>query len=401
MTFFTLLGKEFLSLKKNMGIIVILFLVPIFIILIMGYAFTDNETQYALGIVNQDEDSEIITNVVKNLNEADALNVSSFDNEADAKTALEEEEILGYIKIPTEFTEDEKRGEARIDLVIDNAYPVKASALESIIKGYFEKYNTQVTSVHTAVNVGMKVDSESDPESLVLMAIDYLSNREADVIEIVTSYTQTDEHETMSSFNQTTCGMTAMFILFLCILWGSSNFLEERLEGTMTRLLISPAGFGTIFFAKLLYIAILAFMQFAIFFSIGHFFLDVPIGDLKLLIFLNIVFIVTAAAIGLLISLVAKTRISSIGLSFFLIMIFSPLGGLWFPLSTVPELLVRIAGVLPSGAYMMAIEKIIIKQQDLSGILTNVMVIVVYFILAFMLSIKLGRGKNKFIFSGK
>ena len=71
-------------------------------------------------------------------------------------------------------------------------------------------------------------------------------------------------------------------------------------------------------------------------------------------------------------------------------MIFSPLGGLWFPLSTVPEVLVRIAGVLPSGAYMLAIEKIIIKQQGFTDIATNIMVIGMYFILAFLLSIKLG-----------
>lgn len=390
MTFFTLLGKEFLNLKKSMGVIVILFLVPVFIILIMGYAFADNEVQYRLGVVNEEQDNEMAENIVKNLGEADALAVSSFEDEMDAQTALEKEEILGYIRIPAGFAEDEERGEAKIDFVINNNSPVNASALESIIKGYIEKYNTQVTSVHTAVNVGMKIDPKSNPDNLVSMAIEYLNSREHDVIEIATSYTLSDEHDTMSSFNQTTCGMTAMFILFLCILWGSNNFLEERSEGTMTRLLISPVGFGTIFLAKLFYIAILAFMQFIIFFAIGHLFLDVPIGDLKLLILLNIVFIITAAAIGLLISLIAKTRISSIGLSFFLIMIFSPLGGLWFPLSTVPEVLVRIAGVLPSGAYMLAIEKIIIKQQGFTDIATNIMVIGMYFILAFLLSIKLG-----------
>lgn len=394
MTFFTLLGKEFLNLKKSMGIIIILFFVPLFIILIMGYAFRDNETQYCLGIINQDKNNEIIANLVENLNEMDALVISSFDNEMDAKNALEEEEILGYIIIPADFTKDEKRGDAQIDFVVDNTYPAKASAIESIIKGYLEKYNTQVTSVHTAVNVGMKINSEYNPDDLVLMATDYLNNRTHDAIEITTRYTASDDHETMSSFNQTTCGMTAMFILFLCILWGSSNFLEERLEGTMTRLLISPAGFRTIFLAKLCYIAVLAFMQFTIFFSVGHFFLDVPVGNLSLLILLNIVFIITATTIGLLISLIAKTRITSIGLSFFLIMLFSPLGGLWFPLSTVPEVLVRIASVLPSGAYMLAIEKIIIKQQSLSDIATNLMVIMVYLIMAFMLSVRLGVKKS-------
>ena len=43
----------------------------------------------------------------------------------------------------------------------------------------------------------------------------------------------------------------------------------------------------------------------------------------------------------------------------------------------------HIASVLPSGAYMLAIEKIIIKQQGFTDIATNMMVIEMYFILAF------------------
>ncbi len=395
MTFFTILGKEFANLRKNIGVILILFLVPVFIIFIMGYAFADDETRYSLGIINNDKDSILAHEIVKNLDDVEALEVYCFDTTNGAELAVEEGKILGYIDIPQNFEENEEEGQAQINFVVDNTYPIKTSALKSIVEGYLEKYNEKTTAVHTAVNVGMKVNSDCKPDKLVTLATDYLSSRDNDVIEVVTKYTRTNEYQVMSSFNQTTCGMTAMFILFLCILWGSGSFLEERLEGTMTRLLVSPAGFGTIFTAKLFYIGFLAFMQFVTFFSIGHFFLNVPIGNLGLLILLNLVFIAAAAAIGLLISLIAKTRIMSIGLSFFIIMIFSPLGGLWFPLSTVPEILVNIASLLPSGAYMLAIEKIIIKQQSFFDILPNIIVIIIYFIAAWLASVVIGIKRKK------
>ena len=110
---------------------------------------------------------------------------------------------------------------------------------------------------------------------------------------------------------------------------------------------------------------------------------------------LNLVFIASASSIGLLISLTAKTRIMSIGLSFLIIMIFSPLGGLWFPLSTVPEILVNIAGILPSGAYMLAIEKIIIKQQSFYDIIPNIAVIMIFFIIALTSSMVIGIKRKK------
>ena len=178
-------------------------------------------------------------------------------------------------------------------------------------------------------------------------------------------------------------------------MWGSNNFLEERLEGTLLRLLEAPIGFGTIFFAKLSFISILAFTQFIIFFSIGHCFLDVPVGNVLLLILLNVVFIISMSSIGLLVSIISKTRIFSIGLSFFIIMVFSPLGGLWFPLNTVPEFLVNIASVLPSGAYMLAIEKIIINDAGFLDIVPNLAVIMVYFIITFLLCIRIGFMGNR------
>ena len=395
MTFFTLLGKEFANLRKNIGVILILFLVPVFIIFIMGYAFADDETRYSLGIINNDKDSILAQEIVKNLGDVESLEVYGFDTTNEAELAVEDGKILGYIDIPQNFEENEEEGQVQINFAVDNTYPIKTSALKSIVDGYLERYNEKTTAVHTAVNVGMKVNSDCKPDKLVTLATDYLNSRDNDVIEVVTKYTQTNQYQVMSSFNQTTCGMTAMFILFLCILWGSGNFLEERLDGTINRLLVSPVGFGTIFSAKLVYISFLAFMQFVIFFSIGHFFLNVPIGNLSLLILLNLVFIASASSIGLLISLTAKTRIMSIGLSFLIIMIFSPLGGLWFPLSTVPEILVNIAGILPSGAYMLAIEKIIIKQQSFYDIIPNISVIMIFFIIALTSSMVIGIKRKK------
>lgn len=393
MTFFILLGKEILNLKKSWGVVILLFLVPIFIILIMGYAFSEEETQYPLGIVCEDEKDGLSELLTESLSHAVSLSVSRFFQAADARKAMEKKEILGYLRVPEDFEASEKTGDAQIDFVVDNQSPIKAAALEGIVRGYLEKFNTRATSVHTAVTVGMRLDAQNNPEQLAGLANDYLDGLQRDLIGLNVLYATDDEQDTMTSFNQTTCGMTAMFILFLCILWGSDTFLEERLEGTMDRLLIAPIRFETVFLAKLTLIAFLSFLQFSVFFSIGHFFLDVPVGNVWLLILLNGIFILAAASIGLFISLIAKTRIASIGLSFFLIMIFSPLGGLWFPLSTVPKLLVRIAGFLPSGAYMLAIEKIIIQRQGFLSIAPNLLVIVLYFMLAGLTGVALTKNR--------
>ncbi len=390
MSFLDLLGKEFLNLRKNIGVIVILFVVPVFIILIMGFAFQDREVKYNLGFVNYDGDTELTTGLINSLKDVEALNVKEYKDEKEAGEELKHEKVTGYLVIPEGFDGQHERG-AEVKLVLDNSKSINSSVIEGITGRFIEKFNTRVMGVLAAAHTFDVLYPKDDPEKVVDVARDYVRNETKDPIEIKKELViPTQKGNRMSSFNQTTCGMTAMFILFLCILWGSTNILEEKLSGTLTRLALSPVSLFTILSTKLTYIGLLSFLQFVLFFGIGHFALQVPVGNVFLLILLNLVFILQAASLGLLISVVAKTRISAIGLSFFVIMLLSPLGGLWFPLEQVPEVLQSVASFMPTGAFMIGIEKIIIKNGDFFSIIKQLLVIIGFFLAAFVASIKIG-----------
>lgn len=391
MKFLVLLEKEIQNLKKNIGVLVILFLVPVFIIFIMGYAFQDKEQSYNLGIINETvKQDETVKGFLDNLNQIDALKVSEYDSKEEANKAVEDGTIIGYIVIPKNFIDKSEnlQEKAEIMFYVNETKPITAQTLSGIVNGYVEKYNTIATGIATAIDVVAKnSDEEFDPEKVSKDALSYLEKGQ-NQIELKINYIGTkSENTSMSSYNQTTCGMTAMFILFLCILWGSSNILDEKLNGTMTRLSLAPVRFSIVLGAKMFYVGLLAFLQFAIFFTIGHTMLDVPVGDVRLLLLLNIIFIMQAASMGLLVSVIAKSRLTSIGISFFLIMLLSPLGGLWFPLETVPDGFRTFSSLLPTGAYMLGLDKIIIQNKEFSSIVGNCITILLYFILAFTLSV--------------
>jgi ABC-2 type transport system permease protein len=391
MSFIDLLGKEFLNLRKNIGVIVILFVVPVFIILIMGFAFQDREVKYNLGFVNYDGETQLTTGLLNSLKDVDALNVKEYKDEKDAGEELKKEKVTGYLVIPKGFDGQHERGDAEVKLVLDNSKSINSSVIEGITGRFIEKFNTRVMGVMATSYTFDELYPNDDPEKVVDVARDYVRKVTKDPIEIKKELVvPTQKGSRMSSFNQTTCGMTAMFILFLCILWGSTNILEEKLSGTLTRLALSPVSLFTILSTKLTYIGLLSTLQFVLFFGIGHFALQVPVGNVFLLVLLNLVFILQAASLGLLISIVAKTRISAIGLSFFVIMLLSPLGGLWFPLEQVPKALQTVASFMPTGAFMIGIEKIIIKNSDFFSIVNQMLVIIVFFLVSFIASIKIG-----------
>lgn len=390
MKFLVLLGKEMYNLRKNIGVLIILFLVPVFIIFIMGYAFQDKEKSYKLGIINESvNEDDIVESFLDNLNEIDALNVEKYKSKDIANEAVDSGNVDGYIIIPKNFVDKTKSfdDKAEIRFYVNKARPITAQALEGIINGYVEKYNTIATGIATTIKVMSDNSDGFDIEKISNDAETYINDNSAHIVLNTKYIGVSDKNNSMSSYNQTTCGMTAMFILFLCLLWGSSNILEEKLDGTMTRLSLAPVKFSTILASKMFYIALLAFLQFIIFFTIGHKILDVPLGDVRLLLLLNIIFIIQATSLGLLVSVIAKNRLISIGISFFLIMLLSPLGGLWFPLENVPDGFRKFSSLLPTGSYMLALDKIIIQNKEFGSIVTNCIVILVYFIVSFGIAI--------------
>jgi hypothetical protein len=355
----------------------------------MGIAFSDEERVCKLGFVDHDK-SPFSGVILGMLEQADALEIVRYESEDKGKDALNTEQIAGCLVIPSGFDKDHEEGMANATLILDNVHPINSSILENIVMQVFEPFNTKVMSVLTSIHTFDTLAPEIPTDS-VLEDRGHVIAMERKPIEIYHEYIVPQVRGGgMSSFNQTTAGMTAMFVLFLCILWGSGNILEERLMGTLTRLVLTPIGTATIISAKMVYIGILSFLQVAVFFSFGHLFLDVPVGNPLLLGLLSVLFITQATSMGLLVSLLVRSRIAAIGVSFFIIMLLSPLGGLWFPLETAPRLMQVVASFLPAGAYMAGLEKVMLKNGDLSSIVNSVGVMCAYFFLTFLASIRIG-----------
>lgn len=396
MRFFVLLEKEFLNIKKNRVAFMILFFVPILIILITSNAVEENTNMYSVGIVNQDGDNNLTKPLIDNLKKIEVFDIREYNNEATAKKQLENEEIVSYLVIPNGFYKNHMKGAGTLRLNIDNSKPVNASIVEGITERLVEKLNTRIQSVMTSIYVNRQIVPNTDVKMIVNYANAYLGDLNRDPIVIEKSYLlNTTSINKMTNSNQTTCGMTAMFILYLCIMWGSINIIDEKISGTMTRLRLSPAHFVTILSSKLAYTGVMAFMQFMIFFGIGYFLLNLPIGNVGLLTLVGLAFILQAAALGLLISIISKSRVVAMGLSFFVIMILSPLGGLWFPLEIVPDTMKVIASFLPTGAFMIAMETVMLKGGDFSAIVMPLIVIFVYFSIFSFVSIQMGMVKKR------
>ncbi len=143
---------------------------------------------------------------------------------------------------------------------------------------------------------------------------------------------------------QAVSGVTVMMLMF-ALMATSSMLLKEREEGTLLRLLVSPASRVTVLWGKFLFSAVVGMLQLMVLFAFGEAVFHIQaLRDPVTLLVLCVTWVAAATSFGMLIAAWARTPKQAEGLSTLLILVMAALGGCWFPVQIMDLPLVgRIA----------------------------------------------------------
>ncbi len=131
---------------------------------------------------------------------------------------------------------------------------------------------------------------------------------------------------------QSISGITVMMLMFGLLACGVS-LIREREEGTMQRLLASPAPRSAILWGKFMFTAIVGFIQLTVLLTFGETVFHVDtFRDPATLLALMVCTTLAITSFGMLIASWAQTQKQAEGVSTLLILMMSCLGGAWFPL---------------------------------------------------------------------
>ncbi|MCE7995438.1 MAG: ABC transporter permease [Roseivirga sp.] len=142
---------------------------------------------------------------------------------------------------------------------------------------------------------------------------------------------------------QAVCGTAILMLLFSVSGLGAS-ILEEKENGTLSRLLYSPISANTVLFAKMLSTFSLAFIQLSIMFIFSWlvFGLDIFI-NLPALILMITCTAFAVSSFGIFLASIAKTRAQAQSLSTLIILIMSSIGGSIIPMFAMPAIMKKVA----------------------------------------------------------
>lgn len=185
-----------------------------------------------------------------------------------------------------------------------------------------------------------------------------------------------------SSFNFVP-GVMGMILMLICAMMTSMSIVREKERGTMEVLLVSPVRPIYTIIAKAVPYLVLSALNLATILLLSIFLLQVPVsGSLGWLLVVSLAFIISALALGLLISSLVKTQVAAMLASGMVLMIPTmAFSGMIFPIENMPGILQWVSAALPARWYISAVRKIMIEGLPIYsalkelGILTGMAVL--------------------------
>ncbi len=166
-------------------------------------------------------------------------------------------------------------------------------------------------------------------------------------------------------------GLLASLVTLIGMLITSQNIAREKEIGTLEQLNVTPITRAQFIAGKLLPFWILGLVELTIGLAVIRFAFGIPFAGSVLVVYAGAaVYLVGALGLGLLISTVVETQQQAMFVTFFVIVAFFFLGGIFTPVQSMPGWAQVVAGINPIKHFATILRAVLLKGAgfaDLGG----------------------------------
>lgn len=358
--FFIFVKKEWLHIWRDRRTLFILIWMPIVQIILYGFALTNEVKNAEIAVFDQSNDVATKT-IINEINASRYFKVIKYlhsYNEIGA--TFRQGKIRLAVVFPPNFQNNLlQKNYAQIQLIADASDPNTANTLTNYASAIINDYQ-------------QSLNQNKDLPYTIKTNLRMLYNPE------------------LKSAYSFVPGVMALVLMLVCAMMTSIAIVREKELGTMEVILVSPLKPFRIIIAKTIPYLAVSIFNIACILLLSVYVLNVPInGSLVLLVSESILFTITALAIGILISNVAKTQQSAMFTS--LLTLFLPtllFSGFLFPIESMPWPLQLISNIVPAKWYYIIVESVMIKGLGFWAVWKETLILVVMTLLLLGISIR-------------
>jgi ABC-2 type transport system permease protein len=338
-----LAGRIIGQFRRDRRTLALVFVVPLVIMTILNFVLASSESNLKLAIVPPSE--PLGTQLVSQIKSAvpDKVTVSTIDSGA-VDTTLKAGDADGVLIFPSDFASQVQSGGATVTLRVEGSNPAVSAQLKQIA-GLLV---TALSQPHAAA--GTSALAQSTPA--VTLDTTYLFGGP--------EFTQTDALAPLF------IGLFAFFFVFLLT---AVAFLRERSQGTLERLMVSPMSRTELVLGYVTGFTLFALIQSIVILLFVIYVLRVhTLGNLPLIFLVTVTLTIAAVNLGIFLSAFARNELQIIQFIPLVLVPQALLGGLFFPVETLPIVLKQAAYVMPLTYANFALKDVMLRGQGLETI---------------------------------
>jgi len=174
-------------------------------------------------------------------------------------------------------------------------------------------------------------------------------------------------------------GILVQLVTIIGTMLTALNIVREKEIGTLDQLNVTPVTRGTFIAAKLLPMWVIAMLELGLGLLVARFLFDVPMRGSVALVFLGaVVYLVAALGIGLFISTLVETQQQAMFVSFFVMMIYLLMSGLFTPVRSMPGWAQTMAQFNPVMHFISMTRAVMLKGATLADVSRTLLILAAF-----------------------
>ncbi len=341
-----ILQKEFLLIFRDKTILRLIFIMPLMQLLVIPLAADYEVKHIAIAVVDLDHSSTSQRLTHKVGSSSYFQIIATPHSYAEATKLAEEGKADIVLTIPPDFERDlETTGLTSLQLAADAVDGVRAGLGTSYALAMVRQFQAGMRSGATSADM-----SRAGPTIEVVSA--NLYNPHIDYPKFMVP------------------GLLAILVTMVGAFLSALNIVQEKEAGTIEQINVTPIAKYQFILGKLIPFWLLGLLSITIGMLVGRVAFDLwPAGSLLTIYLFSAVYLIGVLGIGLFISTLTESQQQATLISFFFMMIFVLLSGLYTPIESMPNWAQTIAAFNPPSYFVEVVRGVYIKGSETRDLL--------------------------------
>ncbi|HPJ37718.1 MAG TPA: ABC transporter permease [Spirochaetota bacterium] len=366
----SMIVKEFKQMFRDTRMRIVLFVPPVMMLFLFGYAVSTDVTGVRMAVLDEDRSQTSRAFIERFTATEYFVPYAYLRSPREVTPLLDRGEVELFLHVEKGFSSHIRSGEmSSVQIVVDGTDSSRAAVVVSYVNAITSDFSTEFflqrirSVVISKMITGIRFRQNIALEERIMFNPD------------------------LSSRNFYLPGILGLLISLIAVTMTSMSVVKEREVGTMDQIVVSPIRPMEFIMGKSIPYTVVSFVDIVLITLLTIFWFNVPFnGSFIFLMLSSLVFILTSISVGLFISTISRTQQQAILSTFLYFLPSILLSGFIFPVYSMPESMQIIAYINPMTYFIAIVRGVFLRGVGIVFLWKELAILIIMGILLFLFS---------------